>query len=167
MPKTTLAPIVRWTVKHEQIVAMHIGGMDNEEIASNIVIKSKNPSVVRVSQILSDPKARRIINEAMMKVRAQMMESLDDGVAALSITAMKRIAETINFPDFVLGSDAKKHQDRLSLDLVKLVYGNRDSGLEDAPPLDAAMSKRIVEALEASAAVDELIQEGQFEVVEE
>ncbi len=167
MPKTTLAPIARWTIKHEQVVAMHIGGMDNGQIAANITIKGKNPSVVRVSQILSDPQALRIINEAMMQVRSEMMENLDDGLAALAVTAMARIRETIDFPDFILGSDEKRHQDRLSLDLVKLVYSNNSNEIGDAPPLDAALSKRIAEAIEASNAVEELIREGQFKAVED
>ena len=165
MPKTTLAPIVHWTVKHEQVVAMHIGGMSNEEIAANIKIKGKNPSLVRVSQILSDPQARQTIGKAIMQIRGQMMENLDDGLIVLAQTAMKRMAETINFPDFLLGSDEKRHQDRLSLDLVKLVYGNNQNQAEDAPPLNEALSKRLIEALEQSNAADELIKEAQFEVV--
>jgi len=166
MPKTTLAPIVRWTVKHEQIVSMHIGGMSNEEIAAAIKIKGKNPSVVRVSQILGDPQALRTIHEAILLVRSQMTEDLDGGLAVLAMTAMKRIAETINF-EFFPGTDEKKHQDRLSLDLVKMVYSNNQDTTEEAPPLNEALSERIVEALEASKAADELILEAQFEVVEE
>jgi len=166
MPKTTLAPIVRWTVQHEQVVAMHIGGMSPEEISANIKIKGKNPSVVRISQIISDPQARRIINEAMLKVRSQMMENLEDGVAVLAITALKRIAETINFPDFILGSDEKKHQDRLSLDLIKLVRGDQ-AQVTEAPPLNEDLSRRLIEALEDSHAADELIRDVPFEVVED
>ena len=165
MPKTTLAPIVRWTIKHEQIVAMHIGGMDNEQIAASIVMKSKHPSVVRVSQILSDPMARRIIGEAVKKVRAQMMESLEDGVAALAVTAMKRIAETINFPDFILGTEEKKHQDRLSLDLVKMVYANNKETIEPGSQLTEEQFKQLTEALEDSKEADELIREAEYEEV--
>ena len=162
MSKNALAPIAKWTVQHERIVAMHIGGMPVGSIA-----KATKMTQPRISQIIDDPQARRIINEAMKQVRSQMMENLDDGLAALAITAMKRIAETINFPDFVLGSDAKKHQDRLSLDLAKLVYSNNSSTVEAVPPLNEDLSRRLIEALEDSKAADELIQDGKFEVVKE
>lgn len=157
----TLAPIKRWTIQHEQIVAMRIGGMEVVDIA-----KVKKFTQARISQVLDDPQARRIINEAMMKVRSQMMENLDDGLAALADTAMKRMADTINFPDFVLGSDAKKHQDRLCLDLIKLVKGDSIQA-ESAKPLDENLSRRLIEAIEQSNAAEELIQEAQFEVIEE
>jgi len=163
MPKTTLAPIAKWTVEHERIVAMHIGGLTNEEIKLST---KKKVSLVRISQILSDPKAREIINLASLKIRSNMMESLDDGIAVLAITAMKRIAETINFSDFVLGSPAKQHQDRLGFDLIKLVKGDGGGGPENAPPLDAGLSKRLIEALEDANKADELIEEANFELVD-
>ncbi len=157
----TLAPIAKWTIQHEQIVALYIGNMGVGDIA-----RAKKMTQARISQILDDPQARRIINEAMMKVRSQMMENLDDGLAALADTAMRRMAETINFEEFVLGSDAKKHQDRLCLDLIKLVKGDQIQA-ENIKPLDEDMSRRLIEALEDSKAANELIQEGQFEVVED
>lgn len=162
MSKTTLAPIARWTVEHERIVALHIGNWSNEKIARHI-----KKSSVRVSQVLSDPQALRIINEAILGIRDRAMENLRTGIAELAITGLKRMKETIDFPDFVLGSDAKKHQDRLALDLAKLVYSGREDAVEEVPVLDAALSERLIKALEDSNAVDELIEEAQFEVVEE
>jgi len=156
----TLAPIAKWTIQHEQIVAMYIGGMLVGDIA-----KATGMTQARISQVIDDPQARRIINEAMLKVRSGMMENLDSGLAVLADKAMIQMAKTINFDDFVLGSDEKKHQDRLCLDLIKLVKGDRIQ-TEDVPPLNEELSKRLIEALEDSNAADELIQEGQFEIVE-
>lgn len=163
MANNSLAPIAKWTIMHEQIVAMHIGG--GGRISHEAIAKQFDLTPVRVSQILSDVQARRIINEAMQKVRSQMMTNLTDGLAVLADTALKQMAVTINFPDFVIGSDAKKHQDRLCLDLIKLVKGDV-AQTEAVPPLNEEWSRRLIEALEDSNAADELIQEGQFEVVE-
>ena len=160
----SLAPIKRWTVEHERIVAMHIGGMDNKEIA-RISSKTKKISEVRVSQIISDPQARKTIYEAIMKVRSQMMENLDGGLAVLADLGLKRMKETLDW-EFVPGSNGKHHQDRLALDIAKLVVGDRTQ-VESAPPLDTALSERLIEAIEASNAAEELIREAQYEVVED
>lgn len=156
----SLAPIAKWTIQHEQIVAMYIGGMLVGDIA-----KAKRMTQARISQILDDTQARRIINEAMLKVRAGMMENLDSGLAVLADKAMQQMALTINFDEFVLGSDAKKHQDRLCFDLIKLVKGDAIQA-EAVKPLDEDMSRRLIEALEDSKAASELIREADFEVVE-
>ena len=160
MANKSLAPIVRWSTEHETIVALHIGQKSNEEIAKYL---KRTP--VHISHVLSDPKAREIIHTAALKIRSLMMDSLVDGLAELASSGLKRIKETIDFPDFDPGSDAKKHQDRLAFDLAKLVYTNNTEAIEQELPLDAAMAKRIAEAIEASTAADELIKEGQFEVV--
>ncbi len=166
MPSNTLAPIVKWTVEHDQIVAMHVSQFSNEEIARKF---DKTP--VRISQILNDPQALRLLKEVSDRIRAKMLESVDDGVAALAVLGLKRMKETLDFDDFVLGSDAKKHQDRLSFDLAKLIYTNKDGQVEDAPPLDAASFDRLTKAIEASNeadAADKLIKEAQFvEVIED
>lgn len=160
MANNSLAPIAKWSVEHEEIVALHIGRWSNEDIAKKM---GKTP--VRISQILSDPKARELINAAGLRIRTLMMENLEEGLAVLAVKGMARIAETLNI-EFVPGTDAKKHQDRLALDLIKLVKGDENQ-VGDAPPLDADMSKRLIEALEDATAADRLIEEAQFEIVEE
>jgi len=140
---------------------MHIGGVSVEQIA-----KIKKKTQPRISQIIADPQARRIINEAMLKVRSQMMENLDSGLAVLVEKGMKQLAKTINFDDFEPGSDGKKHQDRIIIDLIKLVKGDAVQ-TETVIPLDADMARKLTEALEDSKAANELIQEAQFEVIEE
>ena len=156
----SLAPIAKWTIQHEQIVAMYIGGMLVGDIA-----KAKRMTQARISQILDDTQARRIINEAMLKVRAGMMENLDSGLAVLADKAMQQMAKTINYDEFELGGDGKKHQDRLCFDLIKLVKGDAIQ-TESVKPLDREMSERLLEALEDSKAASELIREADFEVVE-
>ena len=164
----SLAPIKRWTVEHERIVAMHIGGMDNKEIA-RISSKTKKISEVRVSQIISDPQARKTIYEAIMKVRSQMMENLDGGLAVLADLGLKRIKETMDW-EFVPGSNGKHHQDRLALDIIKLLKGDGIQG-EEAPPLNEELFNRLTEALEDSNAAEGLIREATYvevtEVVED
>jgi hypothetical protein len=161
MTSSSLTPIAKWTVEHEQIVALHIGRWSNEKIAKHF-----DKSSARISQILSDPQALGIIKEVSLRIRARMIEALEEGLADLAIKGMHQIAKTINFDDFVLGSDAKKHQDRLSLDLIKLVQGE-NSSTENVPPLDTALSKKLIAAIEESnnadrLAANELIREAQF-----
>ncbi len=165
-----VAPIKRWSVAHEQIVHLHIGRWTNEALAKHFGL-----SIVRISQILADPKARAIVDDMVGRLRAKMEENFEDGLLVLATSGMRRIADTINYTEFVLGSPAKMHQDRLSLDLIKLVKGDSGKLEENAPPLNEALSTRLIEALEESNKVviertngngKQEIQEGDFELVE-
>ncbi|MEE8114711.1 MAG: hypothetical protein V3T23_10190 [Nitrososphaerales archaeon] len=148
-----LAPIKRWTVQHERVIHLHIVQKSASEIAEDTGL-----TITRVSQIIVDPKGQEIIAGFIAKMREATLINLDDGLITLAVKGMERIAETMN-AEFPLGGDAKKHQDRLGLDLIKLIKGDVTNQTEVERPLDAGMSKRLIVALEASVEVDRIIQE--------
>jgi hypothetical protein len=148
-----LAPIKRWTVQHERVIHLHIVQKSNSEIAEETGLTK-----TRVSQIIVDPKGQEIVAGFIGKMREMTLINLDDGLITLAQTGMEKIAETIN-AEFLLGSESKKHQDRLAMDLIKLVKGESANQVEQERPLDAGMSKRLIEALESSLEVDRIIQE--------
>ena len=161
-----LEPIKRWSPKHELVVALSIGTMPVKGIAEQTGYSS-----IRIIQILNDPQAHRIRQAANDRIRAKMMEDIDGGLAVLSGEAVKRIAQTIEYDEFVLGSDAKKHQDNLSLGLLKgtgLLNGDNYRGSEDSskPPLNERLSVQLIEALEDSNEAERLRQ-GKKEVIKE
>jgi len=135
------------------------------------IAKESGYSKVRVSQILGDPKAKLVIAETVERLRRRMVEEVEGEIISLSREALKRIGETIQHEDFLLGGDAKKHQDNLSLNFLRgagilngAENGAKDQGKE--APIDPALSKRLVEALEESNKADKLREEANA-VVEE
>ncbi len=161
------APIKRWSPKHELVVHLSISTMGVEEIAE---VTGYTPA--RILQIRADPQAILIQEAVIARMRAKMMEDIENGLVILADHAVKRIAETITFTDFVPGSDAKKHQDNLSLGLLKgvgLLGSNGQNGAKgDTPesPLNEALSNRIVTALEESNKAAKIRQEERNIVIE-
>jgi hypothetical protein len=121
-------------------------------------------SKVRVSQILGDPKAKLVIAESVERLRRRMVEEVEGEIIDLSKEALKRIGETIRHEDFLLGEDAKKHQDTLSLNFLRgagilngMEAGAKEQGRQS--PIDPALSVRLVKALEESNKADRLREE--------
>lgn len=168
-----VAAIQRWTPRHELVVQLSIRGLSADEVA-----KKTKYTPIRISQILSDPQARRIVNDVIIRIRNKMEEDVENHLALLVEHAVKRLATTIKFEDFVLGSDAKKHQDNLCLAFLKGVgiltgASQNGDGEVQEPPLNKALSTRLIEALEESNKADEIrrkekdaVQDVDFEVVE-
>ena len=156
-----LDPIQRWSPRHEMVVQLSIGPMTMEEIS-----KATGYSKVRVTQILADPQARRIQDAVIERMRARMMEDIEGKLFVLSSEAVERLFETISYKEFVLGSDAKKHQDNLSMTLLKGTgflsgVSSNGSGIEQEPALTERLSERLVTALEESNKAEELRKKGE------
>ena len=163
---SSVAIIRRWTPKHEEVVQLHVMGLTNTEIESKTKYKS-----ARVAQIIADPTARRLIESVVARMRERMIEDIDGGLLDLSIDALKRLAETIKYEEFTPGSEAKKHQDNLSLNLLKGVgfLGNGRNSEEDREresPLNTALSTRLIVALEEANEADSIRREETGPVIE-
>ena len=171
----SVTPIKRWTTKHELVVQLHIGTMGNLDIAE---LTKYTP--LRVSQIINDPQGQRIVNAVLQRMREKMMGEIEDGILTLTEHAVQRLAETLKYEDFVVGSDAKKHQDTIALGFLKgtKYLGNggnvngHGEGRLDAP-LDSKLSSRLILALEESNKAEVIRQEvkesavdADFEIVE-
>ena len=152
-----LEPIKNWKTKYEQIVALSmIPGWTNVRIAERFGM-----TPVRVSQILNDPHAKAIVRATNLKLREKIAEDIHGKLLELSKTSVDRISETLEHTDFVLGSDAKKHQDNLGLQLLKgvgFLPGARDAEDENKGPtgLPVALAERLTAALERSNEAERL-----------
>lgn len=153
------APIKRWKPWMTKIVIMHMAGYSNEAISHEFPSKH-NPekfiSVVRVSQIISDPQGQQMIKGMNVQVKNNMMSELESGMLVLAHKGMGRMAETLD-EKFTPGSDAKKHQDNLSLNIAKnFVVGEAEARKASSPQLPAEVLNRFSAALEKVAQVREI-----------
>ena len=142
-----LAPIKNWKPWHEEVVGLHIMRWSNEAIAEKIG-KTKQ----HVSNVLTDPKAQAVIRATAARFRVQLADDIDEKLLDLSVHAVERIKETIEFPDFPPGTDAKKHQDSISMSLLKGTGFLGTQVTESAPiqPLDNGLIKAFTDALAKS-----------------
>lgn len=148
------ATIKKWRPKYEQIVRLSASGVPNTVLA-----KQFNLTTVRISQIIRDPHAQYIMREIARNIRDKHKESIEDRLVDLSVEAIERLETTIYHDGFQLGSDAKKHQDNLSIQVLKgtgILSGEKDQGRDTRPPLSESLATRLVSALENSNEADRL-----------
>lgn len=143
-----LEPIKNWSMKHEMIVHLHIGQWSNKAIAEHVGM-----SEVRVSQVLNDQHAKAIIRATRLRLRKQMEENIEDRLVRAAEKSIERVEETLD-AGFELGSDAKKHQDNISMGILKGVGffpGARDDdGRDQRPSLSGSLAERLITALDKS-----------------
>jgi hypothetical protein len=175
----SLVPIKEWTIKHDLVVNLHIGMHSNEEIA-----QLTDLSAVRVSQILRDPQAKILIKEAQKKFRERLGERIEDGLISLAEKALENLRETIELDGLPHGSDFKKHQDKMSLEVLKgrgFLSKESDQGASTSDPLPAKLAERLAVAFEKTAEAegylaranaetedeeDQSVEEADYELVE-
>ena len=142
-----LKPIKKWRAKHDRVVMLHIAGDSNEEIAAKV-----DYSVVRVSQILQDPKAEAIIAKSQRIFRARMTNDITERMLDLAEVSSKRVAETMT-ERFDPGTRAKHHQDKIGLEILKgtgFLGKNRDESEEPPERFSPKLVEKLVGALEKS-----------------
>ena len=164
---TALAPIKKWKILHEMIVHLHIAQYSNEAIAEKLDV-----TPVRVSQVLSDPQAKQIIRAVRNNLRQTLMDGVEGELVLLADESVKRIGETLRYDEFMLGSDAKKHQDSLAMGVLKgvgFLPGEQENGKGTEKKLSPALAERLITALEASNDVEKLRNQEvlEAEIVEE
>ena len=144
---SSLAPIINWKPRHENIVVLHLNGWSNIAIADYMGI-----TPVRVHQVLQDPQAQAVIRATMSRVRENLSAETADRLLELTEKAVERIAETLDMT-FVPGTDPKKHQDNVSLQLLKGKGFLSDDRGEDGKVkerIPVSLLERFTEALEAT-----------------
>ncbi len=118
--------------------------------------------------LLSD-QAVAMLTEVVGRMREKMKEDIEGRLIHLVDDAVSRLAETLSYKDFVVGSDGKKHQDNIALGFLKGVgmgiqQGGNGVGEKAQAPLNEVLSERLINALEASNKADEIRQLGKGEV---
>lgn len=163
MSSTTLAPIQKWRPRHERIVRFHIAGMSNDEIAAELDI-----TTVRVSQVLNDPHAKRLVQQAILSLRQKMSEDIEGRLIQQAEKAAARLDETLD-ADFIPGTKSKKAQDDVSLAILKgtgFLSREFNADRETVDRLDKALVERVATALEKSNEAREIRAEESEEAVE-
>lgn len=144
----TLAPIQNWKPRHDIVVALHCSGDTNIEIA-----EKTGYTEVRVSQILNDPQARERIRRFQKRIEQKMHEDIGGSVLKLAQKSLRNISKTVDADIPVSAVSAKKHQDKVGLELLGIVgYTKNSEGKRgDArPALDRDIQERLVSAVEKS-----------------
>lgn len=177
----SLAPIKKWTPRHEMVVSLHISGWSNLKIAEHFRI-----TPVRVSQILCDPQAKALVRQANKTLRDKMKDDISDRLLTLAEGSVKNLEETIE-ASFLVGSDSKEHQDNVSLKILRgtgfLIGDKQEDASKTKNPLTETLAERLITALENSNEAERLnrsadvkaplnlgdgkIQEADFEIVSE
>lgn len=157
--------IRKWRPKYEMIVQLSITGMSNKALAEKF-----NLHEVRISQILNSPQAKLIQARTVALVKEIMLESVQDDLASLAVESVRRIGQTLRYEDFVLGTDAKKHQDNLALGVLKGTgFLNGESNEDDKKkpaPLTESLMARLTAALEKSNEAAEIQNQAKSEPIE-
>lgn len=142
-----LPAIKHWLPKHEVVVQLKIARWKNEAIAEEVGLTKE-----RVSQILSDPRARAIVRARNHQIREDMGKSIGGRLLKLADKSVKRIEETMDQSfDPSENSEMKRHQDNLGLKLLQGVgYLGGEEKKEGERKLDGEMGSLLLKALKKS-----------------
>jgi predicted transcriptional regulator len=143
-----MTAIKKWSPKHDAIIALHMSGKSNIEISALLGLTK-----VRVSQVISDPTGRRLIQEAQDQLRTKLKDNVSDRVLAMAEIGSKRLMETME-AEFTPGSEAKKHQDNKVVDILKGTGFLVNQVADDRKDMNAVsneVAKKLTDAIEKAA----------------
>lgn len=146
--------IVHWKPKHDLVVALHMMGYQNIQIAELTGYSDSN-----VSTIIKDPRTKKAILEGRRRYQEDTVSAIQDMLVDQAYEGMKKLGDTID-GEFKLGSDAKKHQDVMTLKLIDRVgFSPRAEAVQGKGgiQLDPESSERLVSALEKANTVREIV----------
>lgn len=157
----------KWTSRHVLICHLKGTGLwSNKAIAEYMGIHE-----MTVSQVLNTDQGKAELEAIQRNLRAGMAESINGRLLTLMDKGVHRLAETIE-AEFVPGSDPKKHQDNVALQLLKgkgHLSGVADDGDgNNAAPtaLDRPLAQRLIAALEKSNEAERIYNASQGEIIE-
>lgn len=142
-------PVVKWSPKHDQVVALRLAGYDVMSICA-----TTGYSDVQVRRILKNPRAKKAMEAARERMLGKFLVGIQDQMVSLGPRALKNIAQTIR-QDTEVGTKAKVHQDNVSFELLSRLGFSKKASRENGDGvrgalLDRDMQERLVTALEKS-----------------
>lgn len=157
-----LVPIKNWKPWMTKVVILHMARMPHCEIAKQFTYTRKDGTVreltvVRISQIINDPQGQQMIRGMNAQVKESMLSDIGDGMVVLAHKSMERLKETLEYT-VPAGTDAKKHQDHVALQLTKNITLGASGETENqkAPSYSEEVVNRFAAALEKVAATREI-----------
>lgn len=131
-----------------------------------MIAKELGYTPARISQIINSDHGQALVSRATERMRQRFEEEIEGHLVTLAHESVLRLKSTIEFDDFALGSDAKKHQDNVALQILKGAgfLGSKSNDESKSTQLTDALAGRLIDALEATKKVDE-IHDAEYEVV--
>ncbi len=159
-------PIVHWSPRHDQVLALHVAGYNPEAI--ELVTGYTQGHIKRV---LKDPRAKKALELLRRRMMGSVLVHVEDRLKALGPQAVKNIADTVNEESFEAGTKAKIHQDNVSFELLSRIgFGRKElTGDRGGIQLPQEEAKRLVDAIDKADRAREIIvnaEEVHAEVVE-
>ena len=163
MLDTAVAKPKTWGPQHEKMSLFSAAGMKNKEIAELFDV-----STVWVYQVLQDPRAVKVKDDYLRELRDRLMSKYDDQVLALVEYALINLGRTVKEHVDPEKLGKKQHQDRMSLEVMKMAgFGYADRGVGAATlALTREESELLMAAVKKSDRARE-IHEGSYEVIDD
>jgi hypothetical protein len=134
------------SINYLRVVALHISGLSNKEIAENL-----GCSTGMVGDALQSPEGLALITDAKRRIKENVFGRLEAeliDLADLSVNNLRRTVEAT----FAPGSRGKIHQDNVGLKLLGM-FGYSEDALGDQrrksdTQIDDALGRKLLSALE-------------------
>lgn len=134
--------VAKWKPLHDTVLALHLSGYKNTSIGA---IVGLDPSYV--GDLLNDPRAKKAISKLRQRLLDNQVNTLEDKLALLGGEALDNIRQTVT-AEIQAGSRAKKHQDKVSFDVLELIGVGQDKEADGGMKLSKDASERLAEALD-------------------
>ncbi len=146
--------IKKWTPKHQEVVDFHIMGKGRNEIS-----RLTGYTEQHVGNIINSSHGKQLIQEHLDRMKELMEHDIEHRMVKLAEQSVERLGETLDI-QFVPGTDAKKHQDNVALQLTKGYRGGRgDSEVGDERVLTHGLAKELVSALKKANDAEERLKD--------
>lgn len=141
--------VENWKPAHDRVLLLYIAGYQIKDVAEVTGYCREH-----VGELLKDPRAQKRID----RMRERMYDQLEDDISMklemLGAEAVDNIRRTL-VADHKPGTKAKKHQDKMSFDLLDRIghgksNGSSEGGGTGSVELSEEDAGRLVEALEKS-----------------
>lgn len=140
--------VENWKPAHDRILLLYIGGYKIKDIA-----KITGYCREHVGQLLQDPRAQNRIDKVRKRLYGQLEDDITTKMKMLGNEAVDNIRRTL-MEDHKAGSRAKKHQDKMSFELLDRIGHGKSSGKDTDSGGGVELSEedagRLIEALEKS-----------------
>ena len=151
----------KWEPKHERMALLSAAGTKSKDIAEMFGV-----SEVWVFKVLQDPRAMKVKADFVRELRDRLLQKFDDQVLVLAGLALKNLKRTLSVHlDPETQRVMKQHQDRISIDILKLAgLGHAERPAGATIQLTREESQVLVEAIRTADKAKE-IYDADFEVI--
>lgn len=140
--KSSKYAVAKWKPVHDTVLALHMAGYAHKSIAA---IVGLSPS--HVTDLINDPRAQKAVQKIRKRLFENQLRNLEGKLTMLGDAAVGNLRKTVN-ADIAPKSKAKKHQDRVSMDVLDMIGVGQDGRGDDGMKLTKEASERLADAME-------------------